>query len=821
MRLPFAAFSLTLFLLGSASSAADKLTLDELFPMDRVIDVRITVAEEDWDTIRFQSRNISSALAAGRRDGPLDGPYTWVEAAAVIDGVEFKKVGLRKKGFIGSQSSIRPSLKIKLNHFKKKVDVGGLSTLTFNNNRQDHTMMSQFMGYALFNRAGSTAPRCSFAKITVNGVNLGVYAHVETPREPLLKRGFGNDKGTLYEGTVTDFFPGWERSFENKVGPTKRGRKRVERLIAALQGKDGDALIDSTSRGRAWAPDSGELNDSWSAPEFDDSQWIDGVNGAGYETQSGFESAISDEFNLLGQMYRKNASVYLRFPFDVDDPASLAQGRLLLQMKYDDGFVAYLNGHRVAAANAPDEVTWESRATGSPDDRSAMQFAPFDVTPHRDKLRSGRNVLAIHGLNISPESTDMLIVARLETNDYDYEQEVGKLVDLDAFYQFWAIEGLLGFWDGYSGNRNNYFCYHNPESDRFYFMPWGADCMFEKTSRLGNPPGHPVSVKTNGRIAHKLYQLESGRQRYLATLRTLLEEHWNEEELLAEVDRVVAMIRPHFSDAQDLKYSSEPIREFIANRRTDIEAEIADGMPLWTATLGEPPAITGGRDLRRERAANATNTIWNVARQGDVDAIQDHLNKGVDVNAKDRSGATPLAAAAVGGHLEAIKFLISQGGDVKAKRYDGGTALHSACYYGRLEVVDLLVVSGADVNGRNNRRETPLNVAQGEWRYAQDRLEALADNLHIEINLRQAKTNRERIAEYLRAAGGKTSRELSGEAEDDDDQPSRRSDPNRDESKKKPAEKQPEKKQPEKKQPAEKQPEEKQPEKKPASAEKK
>ncbi|MDP6448082.1 MAG: hypothetical protein QF805_30095, partial [Pirellulaceae bacterium] len=71
MRLPFAAFSLTLFLLGSASSAADKLTLDELFPMDRVIDVRITVAEEDWDTIRFQSRNISSALAAGRRDGPL------------------------------------------------------------------------------------------------------------------------------------------------------------------------------------------------------------------------------------------------------------------------------------------------------------------------------------------------------------------------------------------------------------------------------------------------------------------------------------------------------------------------------------------------------------------------------------------------------------------------------------------------------------------------------------------------------------------------------------------------------------------------------
>ena len=66
-------------------------------------------------------------------------------------------------------------------------------------------------------------------------------------------------------------------------------------------------------------------------------------------------------------------------------------------------------------------------------------------------LGGGTNVLAIHGLNSDPRSTDMLFVAEIKTNDYDYEQAIGKVVDLDSFYKFWAIEGLVnsrGPWIG-------------------------------------------------------------------------------------------------------------------------------------------------------------------------------------------------------------------------------------------------------------------------------------------------------------------------------------------------------------------------------------
>ena len=83
------------------------------------------------------------------------------------------------------------------------------------------------------------------------------------------------------------------------------------------------------------------------------------------------------------------------------------------------------------------------------------------------------------------------------------EEAIGELVDLDSFYRFWAVEGLLGFWDGYSGNTNNFFIYLNPETDKFHFLPWGADSLFMKFGMLdfNRNSRAPISVKTQGLIA--------------------------------------------------------------------------------------------------------------------------------------------------------------------------------------------------------------------------------------------------------------------------------------------------------------------------------
>ena len=766
---------------SAPAATPNTLKLDDLFPRDRLVEVNIKVDDDDWDTLRHQSRNFFEALQPKRQFEEIPSPYTYVEASVTIDGVTFPRVGIRKKGFIGSQSSSRPSLKVKLNHVDKDAAIDGLSMLTFNNNKQDNSQMSQFMGYALFNAAGSPAPRCALAKVTVNGKNLGVYTHVESVRKPLVKRRFGNSKGTLYEGTVVDFHEEWENSFEKKFGKDKPGRKQIVEVINALKGQEGEAFFGGDAAGRAWVPTSGEHDGDWFKPEFDDSGWIAGTNGAGYEREEGFEPLISDRFDFEEQMYGKATSLYLRFPFELESLDRITDARnVLLRMKCDDGFIAYLNGHEVARHNAPQGARWDSTATGSGNDQASMQFAAHDLSGHRDKLRAGRNLLALQVLNISDRSTDLLAVAELQTSNHDVEQEIWKLIDEEAFYTFWTVEGLLSFWDGYSGNRNNFFVYLNPETDKFHFMPWGADSMFEKYSPLGVDRRSPRSVRTVGLVAHKLYQIPGVRKKYAEKMKALMAAHWDEAKLLAETERVEDMVEPHLSWEQRRKSDFEKIRRFIRNRRADVEREISgDDMPLWSAAPEPPPILGGERGWgrrgggndgeRSERPRSSTRneeakavSYWDAARTGDIGALKRHLANGFDVNDKDEGGGSALGLAALAGQAKTIQFLIGKGADPSSAGGDNNTPLHGAAFLGQTEATKLLIEGGAKVNAVNSRGETPLDSCAAPW---SEEIKGFVDFISaivgIKTDIEKVKAGRPKVVALLKAHGGKSGKALA------------------------------------------------------------
>ncbi len=59
------------------------------------------------------------------------------------------------------------------------------------------------------------------------------------------------------------------------------------------------------------------------------------------------------------------------------------------------------------------------------------------------------------------------------------------VVVISLLGKFWAIESLIGFWDGYTQNQNNYFDYENPKNGKIYFMPWGADGCFGDSPPFG------------------------------------------------------------------------------------------------------------------------------------------------------------------------------------------------------------------------------------------------------------------------------------------------------------------------------------------------
>lgn len=120
--------------------------------------------------------------------------------------------------------------------------------------------------------------------------------------------------------------------------------------------------------------------------------------------------------DLRTAMHGVNSSAYLRLPFTVTNVAEV--DRLLLRLRYDDGFVAYLNGQEILSANAPETRDWNSSATARHTDSASLAFEEFNLNDARGALVVGQNMLAIHGLNISADNSDFLLHAELSATSF-------------------------------------------------------------------------------------------------------------------------------------------------------------------------------------------------------------------------------------------------------------------------------------------------------------------------------------------------------------------------------------------------------------------
>ena len=400
-----------------------------LFDTQKLLEIEITLPKDDWRALRNQSRTFGSSFLPT----PPESPYTYFKGDISIDGHTMESVGIRKKGFFGSMDQQRPSLKVKFNEYEDHGTLGGVDRLTLNNNKQDQSLASQQMAYALFRKADLVAPRTSLARVTVNGEYLGIYSNVESVKRQFLERNFGSSKGDLFEGTVpSDFADGQTERFEIKQG---KNRKDIEALASVLANDDDD-------------------------------------------------------------------------------------DRLL--------------------------------------------------------------------------------------------RELEERIDIDQFLKYWALESLIGFWDGYAGNQNNYFLYQDPESEKFQMIPWGADYAFTPQFQSG-----PLSVKAKGRLAYRLNQIPSIRQRYQNTLNQLLENVWDEDELLNTIDTVESLTKNDLHPIQQQSIeTTQQVRDFVAGRRKAIMDEVAEG-PVHIDT---PPRGMSFTMQKSGELEGSFKTLWKETPDATVES---------------------------------------------------------------------------------------------------------------------------------------------------------------------------------------------------------
>lgn len=156
----------------------------------------------------------------------------------------------------------------------------------------------------------------------------------------------------------------------------------------------------------------------------------------------------------------------------------------------------------------------------------------------------------------------------------------------------------------------------------------------------------------------------------------------------------------------------------------------------------------------QKKIAAPSMDIHAAAFMGNLDAINQHINAGTDLNAKDDYGSTPLITATLFGKTDAALLLIKAGADVNMTNAEGSTALHTAAFFCRTKIVKALLENGADKNIRNIYGSTPMESVAGPFedvRAIYDQIGKDLGPLGMKLDYERLEKTRPVIAEMLQS----------------------------------------------------------------------
>jgi len=136
--------------------------------------------------------------------------------------------------------------------------------------------------------------------------------------------------------------------------------------------------------------------DAWRQLNFDDSSWYEGQTSIGY--------GDSDDNTILNDMQNNYSTIYLRHKFTVTNVNEIET--LKLRVYVDDGCIIWINGTEVARLNVSNSFKAYDDLTDAPYVDDAV-WQEFELSPPYDYLVEEENIIAIHVLNSSLNSSDI------------------------------------------------------------------------------------------------------------------------------------------------------------------------------------------------------------------------------------------------------------------------------------------------------------------------------------------------------------------------------------------------------------------------------
>lgn len=208
-----------------AFSYSAECSYADLFRSYEVMEIEISIAEEEFEAML---------------ENPTAEEYK--QCDVTINGETYANVAIRTKGNtslsqVASSDSDRYSFKVEFDHYDSGQSLEGLDKLVLNNLFCDATYIKEYIAYDIFNYIGVACPYYSFAHITINGEEWGLYLALEAMEDSFVERVYSTSEGELYKPESMEMGGGMlggggksqrGESFRNDANSQSEGMKRPE-----------------------------------------------------------------------------------------------------------------------------------------------------------------------------------------------------------------------------------------------------------------------------------------------------------------------------------------------------------------------------------------------------------------------------------------------------------------------------------------------------------------------------------------------------------------------------------------------------------------
>ena len=503
----------------------------------------------------------------------------YYNCTVVIDNEAYKNVAIRGKGNtsltqVASYGNNRYSFKIEFDHYDSTKNYYGLDKLCLNNIIQDNTYMKDYLTYRMMNDMGVASPLCSYAYITVNGEDWGLYLAVEGVEESFLQRNYGRDYGELYKPD------------SSSMGG---GRGNGEKF-------DMDEFFED-SESKTTDEQNSQSNVQPKTDNTDSSQGKnDGENGStGNQPPGGFGG---------GQMPGGNRGGF-------------SGGEMPDNMTPPDGDG---NAKDNAEQTPPDGM--QGGDHGGSGGGGGMQNGSDDVLLKYidDDIDSYTNIFDNAKTDVTEADKNRLISALKKLSA---GEDLEETVDIDAVIRYFVVHNFVLNFDSYTGSMiHNYYLYE--KDGQLQMIPWDYNLAFGgfqssggATSLVNYPIDSPVSggnAEDRPMIAW-IFANDEYTELYHQYFAEFISEYFDSGYFAEMIDGVNTMISPYvekdptkFCTYEEFQTGISTLKEFCLLRAESISGQL-DGTIASTSDTQTSDTLIDAGNLQINDMGSMNNTM--------------------------------------------------------------------------------------------------------------------------------------------------------------------------------------------------------------------